>query len=597
MTTAAIMVVIVVAMAIVLFATEWLRSDLVALLAMVVLILVGILTPEEGLLGFSNPATITVAFMFVISAAILKTGAMQFVALRLSNIFRNNFRLGMVAMMVLIAVISAFINNTPVVAVFIPVVLQIAHTSGQSPAKMLIPLSFASIFGGMTTLIGTSTNLLVSGIAEQQGLAPISMFDLTPIGVIMLGVGVLFMTFIGIRLLPNRKSDNGLAERYDIRKYLAEIELMDKASAVGKRIMDTMLVKELGIDIIEVRRPDGNIHLPSGDFVLDRGDILKVRCDVDKLKLLKDRERISVNTNVRIGEDDLKGTGAAMVELIVTANSEFNGRSLREMDFRRRFRGVPLGIHHRDEIMKESLYDVRLRPGDVILAEVKKHYVPELKKMETDQNPPFVVLSEDQMVDFDQTKFLVVLAIVAAMVILAALGLVNILTGVIAAVVLLVLLKCIKMDEVYEAVNWKVIFLMAGVLSFSTAMNKTGLDVFISDSLIGTLGVWGPIAVLTGIYFATSMLTEVMTNTAAAALMTPVAIAASVSADLNAMPFLVAVMLAASASFSTPIGYQTNTMVFSAGQYKFLDFMRVGVWLNLLFWLIATLLIPLIYPF
>lgn len=597
MTSAAILVLIIVALAIVLFATEWLRSDLVAILAMTALILTGIITPEEGLLGFSNPATITVAFMFVISAAILKTGAMQFVALRLSDIFRNNFRLGMVAMMVLIAVISAFINNTPVVAVFIPVVLQIAHSSGQSPAKMLIPLSFASIFGGMTTLIGTSTNLLVSGIAEQQGLEAISMFTLTPIGVIMLVVGVLFMSFIGIRLLPNRKVDNGLAERYDIRKYLAEIELMDEASAVGKRIMDSMLVKELGIDIIEVRRPDGNIHLPPGDLVLETGDVLKVRCDVDKLKLLKDRERISVNTNVRIGEDDLKGTGAAMVELIITANSEFSGKSLREMDFRRRFRGVPLGICHRDEIMQESLYDVQLRPGDVILTEVKKHYLPELKKMETDQNPPFVVLSEDQMVDFEKSRFKVVLTIVAAMVGLAALGVVNILTGVIAAVVLLVLLKCIKMDEVYEAVNWKVVFLMAGVLSFSTAMNKTGLDIFISDSLIGALGVWGPIAVLTGIYFATSLLTEVMTNTAAAALMTPVAIAASVSADLNAMPFLVAVMLAASASFSTPIGYQTNTMVFSAGQYKFLDFMKVGVWLNLLFWLIATFLIPLIYPF
>lgn len=597
MTTLAIIAILVIVVAIILFATDWLSADLVAILAMTALVIFGVISPEEGIAGFSNPATITVAFMFVISAALLKTGALQFVTLRLSNLFRHNFMSGMIMMMLMVAFISAFINNTPVVAFFIPVVIQIAHASGQSPMKMLIPLSFASVFGGMCTLIGTSTNLLVSGIAEKHGLEPIGMFDFTIMGLSFLALGLVYMMVIGIKLLPKRDSDQSIRERYDLRKYIAEIQLLEHAAAVGKRIMDTVLVKELGIDVMEVRRSDAVIHLPPGDFRLEAGDILKVRCNVEKLKLLKDRERIAVNTGILIGENDLKGTNSALVEMVVTANSEFSGKSLKEMDFRRRFRATPLGICHRDEILHEELYKVQLKPGDVILAEVKKHYIIELKKLETSQNPPFILLSEDHVVDFDRRTFAIVISVIALMVTLAATGMLSIVVGVIAAVVVLVLTRCISMVEVYEAINWKVVFLMAGALSFGTAMSNTGLDQQMADSLIGPLGVWGPVAILSGLYLLTSFLTEIMSNTAAAALMAPIAIATAVSIDLSVLPFLMAVMFSASASFATPIGYQTNTMVFSAGHYKFFDFLKVGTWLNLLFWILATLTIPLFYPF
>ncbi|WP_375581343.1 SLC13 family permease [Marivirga tractuosa] len=588
----------VIVLAIILFISEKLSVDLIGLVIICALVITGVISPVEGIQGFSNTATITVAFMFVMSAALLKTGALQFVAYKLSDIFKKNFRLGLVMMMLLIAIISAFINNTPVVAVFIPVVIQIAKSTGKSPSQLLIPLSFASIFGGTCTYIGTSTNVLVSGIAQDFGYDGFSMFQLMPFGLILVGVGTLYMMLIGSRILPkNRKNDEDLEEKFGMREYLTEIELQDSTDSIGKTIMQSPLVKDLKIDILEINRQGTRYNLPQGDFILHAGDILKVRCNLSNIKELKSRAKVLEGSSLKMAGDNLQGTGTSLVEMVISANSEFDGKNLQEVDFRRRFRASPLAIRHREEVLHEDLYDIKLKAGDVLLAEVKSHYVKELRKKEMSQNAPFALLSSDNVIDFNKKQFLIVTGILSLVIALATFGILDIVISVMAGVVALVLLNIMNMREVYKAINWKIVFLLAGVLSFGVALSNTGLDQTIAGGLLNQLGAFGPVIVLSGLYLATSILTELMSNNATAALMAPIAIAISTQLGLVPTPFLMAVTFAASASFMTPIGYQTNTMVYTAGSYKFTDFTKVGVMLNLLFWLLATIFLPMIFPF
>jgi len=602
MTADIIITIIVIVAAMTLFATEIIRVDLVALLIIATLVLSGVLSPQEGVEGFSNTATITVAFMFALSAAMLKTGALQFVAHKLSDLFNKNFYLGMGMMMVLIAVISAFINNTPVVAVFIPVVFQIAKNVGLDPKKMLIPLSFASIFGGTCTLIGTSTNILISGIAESKDLDPISMFQLTPIGLIFLAVGTAYMLLIGIRLLPknsekNKSNGEDKDEDISLKNYFTEIKITKAINQNDDEALDLSLLTESGIKIHEVIRGQKTYTRPQHNLKLIEGDIVKVKCTTEKIKNIKDWANNNKNFEIVIGEENLEVKNSSLVELIVLVNSPMDGKKLGTIDFSGRYRAVPLAVKHRKGLIHEDLSDVRLKAGDIILAEVENSYIKSFQETENELQAAFALLSKDKIINFNKKDFLIVLTILVSVITAASLGLIHIMTGTIMAVALLVLLRIISMKELYRSVDWQVVILLAGALSLGTAMTNTGLDLLVAENIVKNLKVWGPIAVVSGLYLITSVFTELITNNAAAALLAPIAIAAANNLGLSPVPFLMAIALAGSASFMTPIGYQTNTMVYSAGKYKFMDFIKVGTLLNILFWIIATFMIPVIYGF
>ena len=596
MFTPAVITLLVALGAVVLFVTEWLSVDLIAMLIVVALVVGGVISPQEGLAGFSNDATLTVAFMFVLSAALLKTGALQQVAGSMSVRFRLRPKKAMFIMIVTVAFFSAFINNTPVVAVFIPVVTRIAATAKIKPSKLLIPLSFASIFGGICTLIGTSTNILVSGVAITHGLEGFSMFTITPIGLVLLGIGAVYLTYLGPRLLPNRAGEDSLEDKFALHEYLAEIVILDHPDLAGKRIMDSPLVRELEMDIMEVRRDEQSFVLPPGDFRLVRGDTLKVRCDRKKILNLKDWVRLVDNTgSVQVMGTGLERDNSSLVEMVVTPNSEFVGKNLREVDFRRSFRAVPLAIRQREETLHEHLYRLPLTPGDVILAEVKSHYLSELQHIEQQQDSPFILLSSDAITDFNRGRFYFVSALILGVIALATTGLLPISIAALLGVCVLVLGGAVNMQEAYESIDWKIVFLLAGALSLGRAMSNSGLDASIAGLMTGTVYQWGPFALVAALYVATNILTEVMSNNATAALLAPVAIAAAEQVGIDPLPLLVTVAVAASASFMTPVGYQTNAMVYSAGRYRFTDFTRIGAPLSFIFWVVTTVAVPFLF--
>lgn len=580
-------------LAILLFATEKLPVDLTAVLLMTILLLTRIITPEEGISGFSNTATVTVGAMFILSAGLLRTGAVNSLGERLAAIGRNSFWLSLGIIMIPIGIISAFINNTPAVAVFIPIVMTMAKEGGTSPSKLLIPLSFASMFGGVCTLIGTSTNILVSSIASTHGLQPLRMFEFTPLGLIFFATGTLYMFAFGIRVIPNRRSSGDLTDTFSMKNYLTEIVLHPDAKSVGKTIREAPIVHDLDITILGLRRNGVSLGLPHADTMILGGDELLVRCNIDKIKKLEEREGVFIKSQLRLRDNDLKTEDLMLAEAVVAPNSILIGRSLRKIQFRVSFGAIVLALRRGGgQVLRENINSIPLRAGDALLVELDHEGFERLRR-----NRAFVIVSEAAVPRYRKSKILTALLIIAGVITSASTGLLPIVVAAITGAALMILTKCLSLEEAYDAIEWKIIFLLAGVLTLGIALENTGMAAFLGDMLVNTVGRLGPWAMLSVLYLLTSLLTEIMSNNATAVLLVPVAIAGANSLGVDSRPFLFAIAFAASASFMTPVGYQTNTMIYAAGQYRFADFLRVGTPLNVMFWILATLLIPLFWPF
>lgn len=574
--------------AVILFATEKLPVDLTAMIIMSTMLLSGMITAEDAIGGFSNPATVTVGAMFVLSAGLFKTGAVNVVGNLLAKVGKISFWLVLVVMMLLVGTLSAFINNTAAVAIFLPVALAIAKDCKVGPGRLLMPLSFASMFGGVCTLVGTSTNILVSSIAERHGLAPIAMFEPTRLGLIFFGVGSLYLLLVGVRMIPNRVGNGERSPVFGSGEYQAEIVLEPNARSVGTVLAKSPLLKDLVIKGVDVFRAGSRLEEPADTLVLQAGDHLKVRCDLENFRKLKERRGIALRQ--RSGE--AKSEEAILVEAVVAPGSTLDGRSLQQARFRSRYGLQALAIRHRNNVRRENLEDVQLKAGDVLLFEVEQHHLEQLREDKT-----FVLVSQVELPVFRKSRMLTAVAIVAGVVAAAASGYIPIVAGAIIGCILMVMTRCITLDEAYGSINWQVIFLLAGVLTLGTGLEKTGAARLLGGLMVETLGSLGPMALVSGIYLATSILTELMSNNATAALLAPIAIAAAESQGIDSRPLLMAITFAASASFMTPVGYQTNTLIYGPGQFRYADFLRVGTPLNIMFWLLATFLIPHYWPF
>jgi len=592
MTLEIFVVLAVMLIAVVLFATEKLRVDLTAIVVMGILLLSGIITAEEGVSGFSNTATVTVAAMFIVSAALQQTGAVNFLGTFSSNMFRTNFWVGLAGTMLVVGISSAFINNTPVVAVFIPIMLTVSVERSISASRLLMPISFASMFGGVCTLIGTSTNILVSAIAVQHGLEPFGMFEFSSLGIVFFAAGMIYMLAIGVKMIPLRKFGEDLTERYSMNDYLVDIVMLPDAKSIGCRLPDSPIVEELDIDILDVIRDNHRLKRPLHEIVFENNDVLRVRCDVSKITKLKERLGIQLKSDMHIQDADFDAEELVLVEAIIAPNSDLVGRTIKTTNFRNTFNANALALRHRGELLHTDFGDTRLKAGDALLIEVRRENYPRLRT-----NKNFVIVSDLDVPTYRKRKIIPALLIVAGIILTATFEIFPIMVSAIIGCVLLVATRCITIEEAYEAVDWKVIFLLGGIISLGVALEKTGAALLLSSTLIDVLGSLGPVAIVAAFYIMTSLLTETMSNNATAVLLAPIAIAAAATMGVSPRPLLMAVTFAASASFMTPVGYQTNTMIYGVGQFRFSDFIKVGTPLNIMFCIIATLLIPVLFPF
>lgn len=574
-----------------LFVSEKFPVDVVALIALGVLLVTGILPAEEALSGFSNEAVITIGAMFVLSAGLNRSGTLEAFGQRFRAAAKKTVWGATFGLMIAVGVTSAFINNTAVVAILLPVVVTVSRDMDLSASKLLMPLSFASMFGGVCTLVGTSTNLLVSSIADDHGLEPFGMFEFSALGLVFFAAGTAYMLTVGGRLTPERRKPEELAESWRVVEYLTELVLSPESDSVGFKIEDAPLTRDLDLDVVKIRRP-GRGPLPTmTDMVLQADDALVVRCNVAQLRRLLQKEGVIIEPRARWREEDLEPREMVLVEAVVAPNSMLEGETIRSSEFRDRLGGTVIAVRHQGRLVSEDLNEIRLSAGDALLVETTRERLPQFRA-----NEAFVLVSDQPIHEFRPSKAVPALAILAFVVGAAALGFLPIVASATAGAVAMILTGCLTPEEAYRAVDWKIIFLLAGVLSLGVALEDTGGAELLSTLLSPVGEAYGPIALISAVYLATTVLTNAMSNNATAVLVAPIAIATADAVGADPRPFLMAVTFAASASFMTPVGYQTNTMIYGPGQYRFGDFLRVGGPLNLIFWLLASALIPVFWP-
>ena len=560
---------------------------------MVFLMLGGILSPQELFQVFGNEAVVTVACMFVLSSALERTGVIaRMGALIDPYVGRNDLSVSLF-LLPLVAVLSAFINNTPVVLVFMPMVMAIAARQNIRPSKLLIPLSFASIFGGCCTLIGTSTNILVSSTAERMGERPFEMFDLTLVGSILAVVGMVYLWTFGRKILPERETLTTILQTTQNRQFFTEAIVVPGSSLIGQRLSDSPIASLPKARIIEVIRGDELIGVALNEIVFEAGDRVRMSTVLSSVMELKDLSGLEIQQ--QDGLDGLEWVGtqkAALVECVVSPRSSMMGKTIARVDLRRAFGVLVLAVHRHGVNLREKLQSTVLQYGDTLLLEGTETAIKRLRESRDlivlGEQPHLLPLKHKQWLAGLSIVFMVVASVFTSMPI-GALAL--------SAAIFVILSGCLDMDEAYKAIDWRVIFLICGMLGIGLALEKTSGVGWLAENMIALFGYYQcpGFVIISGIILLTSVLTTFLSNNAVAVIMTPIAIEVAQFFEMNPAPFMVAVAMGASACFASPVGYQTNALVYGAGGYVFRDFIRVGLPLNLLIWLTASIAIPSIW--
>jgi di/tricarboxylate transporter len=588
------------------FVSGKINADLTALSVFGTLLLVSMLFPNSSLpsleatLGiFSHPAPLTIAGMFIVSAALEKTGLIDSVTAYFGKLTKLSYKKFLFVMIIGVAGASAFINNTPIVIVLLPVVLTLAKSMNIASSKLLIPLSYASILGGTCTLIGTSTNLLASGILTESGYKAIGMFELSAIGIPLLLAGTAFLVFFGNRLLPHRETLTAILSEEERKEFMAEVFVRPDSEFCGQKVSECGMTNHRQIRLIEIIRNGVALKGNPKDQVLQAGDRLLLACRPTTSILNNEKPTLELPEALNQNLEIIASTEGLVIEGIVSPHSQIIGKTIDEVNFRQQFRVVLLAVHRNGVNLRDSLNELRLKEGDTLLLMGSMSAVENLNN--SDQ---IIVLDQQKSRSkMNPVKQLIALTTVVGIVLLAAFDIVPIVASVIFGVSLLLLTRCLKPIDAYKSVEWSILVIIFGMLALGQAMTTTDASGLIAN-FIANLGSiqfipshYQPYILLATIYLITWLFTEFLSNNAAVALMIPIAISLAINIGLDPRPFVIACCIAASASFSTPIGYQTNTYVWGAGGYKYLDFTKIGLPLNLICFLISIALIPSIWNF
>ncbi len=591
------------------FFREWGSPDVVALASIGFMLLIGILPVadqvedgvilERGIFSvFSNGAPITIACMFVLSAGLERTGAIAAIGRFFSRIAGKSEIRVLLVMMTMVAVLSAFVNNTPIVVVFLPIVLAHARATGLKASKLLIPLSFAAILGGTCTLTGSSTNLIIDGVAQDLGQEPFGMFELTKLGIIYTAVGFVYLLLVGRKLLPSRSSLSELIDSDATREVLTQFQVEPGSSLVGETLVETLLKDYPHAQVLEVRRRGRSLVTPLNELTIHEKDRLLIRVYGEEFKQLKDEGGIRFEGQPDLNLTQLETRDLKMIEGIIGPRSGMVGKTLKEVGLRRNFGINVLAIHRQGVNLKADFDSVRLAFGDTLFMEGPPEAFGKLQ-----EKSDFISISDVAEVKVNSKKVWIGVGIALLFVIGASLKILTIPALAVLAALLMILTRCVSAQQAYESVQWNIVFLIFGMLALGLAMDQSGAAQLLVDGIMALCGDFSPFVILAVVYLLSSTLTELISNNAVAALLTPIVIgiAGKVSyageMGVDPRPFIVAMMFGCSASFATPIGYQTNTYVYGAGGYKFNDFPKVGIPLNLILWVIASVLIPVFWPF
>ena len=580
----------------IMFVTEMFSIDVTAMILLTILFTLGYLTPAEALSGFSNPAVITIAFLFIISKALQKTRILEYLIIRVRRLADRSILLGRAVYLFTIGVASAVVNNTAIVAIFMPVSIRLAQKYKMSPSKMLIPLSYAAILGGTLTLVGTSTNLLVNSIyIETPGVEPMGMFEFMRYGLILMAVGLLYILFIAPMILPSRTSTSSLTKSYRLGGYLTEMKITAESPLNGKTCLERGINKNYDVMVLDILRDGKMITNMIRLTRLREGDILFVRGTLENFLRMKEVEKVALLTDEKLTQEELEQEDNVVVECLITDKSDMVGKSLMTGNFRRRFGAFILAIRREGTIVREKIAHVILSAYDTLLI-----YGPENKINELSKTSEFVVLGEVDAELKKQRFWWMTIVVIIGTITLAALGFMPIVKSAMLGVVILLALRILTPQESYQSINWQVIILISALIPVGIVIQKTGtadwIAGFISSATRSVPIEWQPRVLLALIYFITIFLTEISSNAATAIIMTPISLAVAQQMGFDPRAFVFAVAFAASASFITPVGYQTNLMVYGPGGYKFSDYIRVGFPLALIFWVMAIFVLPILWP-